>query len=362
MNFLMNCYSSMFDLENHPNWTDGQANRWWEDVPAAKKAALEEVVRACQKNGIQFCFSMNPNICCKRIVNDNSPEKVEQLWKHYAWMQGLGVKWFNISLDDITEGINGSTQAKVVNEIFHRLRTKDPGAQMVFCPTYYWGDGTGTNQQPYLEVLARELDKDVYLFWTGDAVVGKVTTKAAETFRRISGHRIFLWDNYPVNDNSPTMHLGPVVDRDPGLGVVIEGYMSNPHCKQNEMNRIPLATCADYAWNPEAYDPARSIGQAIAHLANTPARREVLHDLVETYPGMLIYTPHRGTEFNSVQEVFDRILGVAHSRQASLGFLEHLQKLSERLKTEFPDNYHAEKVTLDNDIQIARKKLTAKYP
>ena len=289
MNFLMNCYLSMFDLEHYPNWGAKEANRWWEDLPATKKQAYERVVRKCQKHGIHFCFSMNPNIASQRVVNDNNPESVDLLWKHYAWMQGLGVKWFNISLDDITEGINASSQAKVANEIFHRLRAKDPEAQLILCPTFYSGDGTGEKQQPYLETLSRELDPDIYLFWTGDAVVGKVTRKAAGTFRRISGHRLFLWDNYPVNDNQPTMHLGPVMDRDPDLCEVIDGYMSNPMCKQNEINRIPLATCADYAWNPADYDPVRSIGQAILHLADTPGRCEALRDLVEAYPGMLVY-------------------------------------------------------------------------
>src|SRR5215475_5898696 len=148
---------------------------------------------------------MNPNLVSKRIVNDNSPGSIEALYKHYAWMQSLGVKWFNISLDDISSGINASTQAKVVNEILHRLRAKDSAAQMIFCPTYYWGDGTGKEHQPYLERLAGELDGDVYLFWTGDSVVGKITRNAAENFRRISGHRLFLWDNSPVNDNNPSM-------------------------------------------------------------------------------------------------------------------------------------------------------------
>src|ERR1039458_6014334 len=66
MNFLMNCYSSMFDLEHYAGWA--QANRWWEDLPDAKKKAYEKVVRECQNNGIQFCFSMNPNIAGKRMV------------------------------------------------------------------------------------------------------------------------------------------------------------------------------------------------------------------------------------------------------------------------------------------------------
>ena len=197
------------------------------------------------------------------MVNDDSPESLEQLFKHYAWMQGLGVKWFNISLDDATQGVNASTQAKVVNEVLRRLRAKDAEAQMIFCPTFYWSDGNATNQmnlgmdqRPYLETLARELDPNVYLFWTGDGVVGSITRRAAESFRRISGHRLFLWDNYPVNDNQPAMHLGPVVDRDSDLCEVIDGYMSNPMCRQNQINRLPLATCADYAYNPRGYDPA----------------------------------------------------------------------------------------------------------
>ena len=166
MNFLMNCYSSMFDLEHYSDWA--RANRWWEDIPEPKKKAYEKIVRECQKHGIQFCFSMNPNIAGKRMVNDDSPASVDQLYKHYAWMQSLGVKWFNLSLDDISQGINASSQSRVVNEIFHRLRAHDPAAQMIFCPTFYSGDGDGEKQKPYLEDLARELDKEIYVFWTGE--------------------------------------------------------------------------------------------------------------------------------------------------------------------------------------------------
>ena len=288
LNFLMNCYISMFDIEHHEKWYDGDANRWWEEFPTEKKQAYERVVRSAQEHGLQFCFSMNPNLCSKRLINDDAPDSVGLLFKHFAWMQGLGVKWFNLALDDATGGINAATQAKVANDLLHRLRAKDPAAQLIFCPTYYWGDGTLTNQQPYLEILARDLDPEVYVFWTGDAVVGKVTRGAADRFRRIVRHRVILWDNYPVNDGHPTMHLGPVTDRDPDLGEVLDGYMSNPLRQQNEINRLPLATCADYAFNPRAYEPLRSIGQAILLQADTSPQREALRELVETYPGMLL--------------------------------------------------------------------------
>jgi hypothetical protein len=359
MNFLMNCYGSMCDVE-HYTWGDPRVNRWWEPLPEAKKAAYAEVVKACQVEGLTFCFSMNPNLCSTRFVNSGDAGDVDALYQHYAWMQELGVKWFNISLDDITQGIDASGQASVVNEILRRLRTGDPGAQMIFCPTYYWGDGTGREQRPYLETLARELDQDVYLFWTGDAVVGTITRKAAETFRRIAGHRLFLWDNYPVNDARPTMHLGPVTGRDPDLCEVIDGYMSNPLCQQNEANRLPMLTCADYAWNPAAYDPARSIGQAILHLAETPAQRNVMQDLVEAYPGMLIYG-NGNTGFNAVRHKYAQITGIPHSKQAAWAFIEHLEKLAERLKEAFPNGYVAERKTLEDDIREIKLMYTARY-
>lgn len=359
MNFLMNCYGSMCDVE-HYKWGDPNVNRWWEPLPEEKKAAYAGIAKACKDHGLIFCFSMNPNLCSKRFVNSGDPKDVDALWQHYQWAQSVGVKWFNISLDDITEGIDAAGQSKVVNEIFRRLREKDPEAQMIFCPTYYWGDGTGKDQKPYLETLAKVLDKDVYLFWTGDAVVGRITRKGADTFRGLAQHRIFLWDNYPVNDARPTMHLAPVTDRDPDLCEVIDGYMSNPLCQQNEANRIPMLTCADYAWNPAEYDPMRSVGQAILHLAETPAQREVMRELVDAYPGMLIYG-NGNTGFNAVRYRFAQISGLPHSKQVAKAYIELLEGLASRMQEAFPSGYKAEEETLNNDIDFVRKVYAAKY-
>ncbi len=358
MNFLTNCYASMFDVEHHPNWFDGDSNRWWEDLPVGKKAAYEKVVKSAQEHGLQFCFSMNPNLCSKRLVNDGSTASVDLLFKHYAWMQSLGVKWFNISLDDITSGINASTQAKVVNEILHRLRAKDPEAQMIFCPTYYWGDGTLPKQRSYLEELARDLDPDIYIFWTGDAVVtSRITRRAAEIFRGIVKHRMILWDNYPVNDNHPTMHLGPVTGRDADLCEVVDGYMSNPMRTQNEINRIPLATCADYAYNPWAYDPVRSIGQAIVHLAETDAQRLALKNIVEAYPGMLIFGG--GTSANPVRERFKRKVG-ADSRLWREGYVRRMEALAGQFREAFPQQFGTARKSLADDIEWMKAALNAK--
>lgn len=358
MNFLMNCYTSMCDVENVP-WGDPKCNRWWEPLPAAKRAAYEKIARACRDAGVHFCFSMNPNLSSERFVNTGKAEDIDALWQHYDWMQRAGVQWFNISLDDIHAGIDAAAQAKVVNEICRRLRSRDAQARMIFCPTYYWGTGEDAKARPYLETLAVELDPDVYVFWTGDEVVGPVTRAAAEKYKARVRHRIILWDNYPVNDKNPTLHLGPVMHRDRDLCDVVEGEMSNALCPQNEINRLPLLTIADYAWNPWAYDPARSIGQAIRQLARTPEQQAALRDLVELYPGMLLL--NKGTNWNPVIERFGEIASKPHSRVTAEAYRRHVRDVLQRFRDAFREQFQDAQTTLAADVQRIDAAFAERY-
>jgi len=358
MNFMMVCYTSMCDIE-HYSWGDPRCNRWWEPLPPERKEAYARVVRACQRAGIQFCLSMNPGLCTERPIDYRSADDLEALWQHYAWMQSLGVRWFSVSLDDISTGIDASGQSALVNAVFARLKARDPQAKVIFCPTAYWGDGTDDWARPYLEILARELHPAVYLFWTGDAVVGHITRRAAESYKKVAQHRLIVWDNYPVNDAQQTLHLGPVLYRDADLCEVAEGYMSNSMCPQNEANRIPMLTCADYAYNPTDYDAERSIGQAILHLADTDEQRQTLVDLVEVYPGNLLFGG--GTSHNPVRERIVKMADTPHSASVARAYVAFLEDLSARLRRAFPDRFRDAGSALARDIEWARKLMKARY-
>lgn len=373
MSFLMNCYISMWNLG--VDGIVGQRkgiNHWYEPLPRAKKGAYERVVRECQRDGIEFCFSMNPILLSDRPFEYDNPQALEALWRHFAWMQGLGVKWFNVSLDDITQGIDAAGQATLVNEVMRRLRAKNPAAQMLFCPTWYAGpDGTASESSPrlgtgdtpgvrYSKVLAERLDSDVYLFWTGPEVCSlTITQEAAQTYKTLVSHRLFIWDNYPVNDQNPTLHLGPVTGRDPGLMDVAEGFISNPHSPQNQINRIPMLTVADYTWNPHAYDPARSIGQSIAHLARTPEEKSVLKDLVELYPGRLV-EGSLSTAWNSLRNQFQMILD-SGSQKAAQDFITHAQDVSRRMGKIFPGQFVGARKVQDVDCHEIQLEYSRKY-
>lgn len=356
MNFLMNCYTSLFSSSKYGSWT----NEWWKPIPDSKKEAYAKVIRACRENGITFCFAMHPQYCSPRRLDPGSESDFEQFFQHFAWAQSQGVKWFSVSMDDVGWGARGAEfggrqHAEFVNKVFLRLREKDPDTQLIFCPVPYSGDGTGTDNEAYLGALARVMDPDVYVFWTGDGTVtGHITRRAAESYKGIVKHRLFLWDNYPVNDGNPTLHLGPLSGRAADLGDVIDGYISNPMATQNQMNRIPLATCADYAYNPWAYDPARSIGQVIRRTGKNSAQRHLLAELVEAYPGFIV--TGGGTGNNPVRAKFENLIK-EQSRGEALAFVQHMEDVSTRLDKEFPDHFRASRKTVADDVTWMKGQL-----
>jgi hyaluronoglucosaminidase len=351
MNFLMNCYLSMLDDESHKNL-------WWQPLPDAKKREYERVVKACGEAGIIFCFAMHPQLRADRPLKFDSDADFELFFSHFAWMQSLGVKWFSIAMDDVGGGDQGKAHALFCNRFLARLRQTDPGAQLIFCPAPYATSMIKGNES-YLPELAKELHRDVYLFWTGPEVVSAtITREDADQYRKLCGHRLILWDNYPVNDGYPTMHLGPITGRDPALTEVVDGYISNPLYAQSRVNRIPLYTMADFAYNPRGYDPNRSIGEAIALLADTGQARRTLGDLVETYPGMLLAgngMPAFNPPIAKAEEFFKSPSG----RSLAQAHLVHLQSLLERVIRDLHETYPDAEAQLRRDVNAVEAMINS---
>lgn len=359
MNFLMNCYGSMYtSLPGKP-----PQNEWWKPMTPERKAAYKKVIDACNKNGITFCFAFHPQLNSPRPLDFDNTNDFELFFAHYAWAQSQGVHWFSVSLDDVSWGkggpeSGGKRHAQFVNSIFSRLQRSDPSAQMIFCPGPYWGDGTDLKVRPYLEALAHDLNPDIYVFWTGDSVVTpKITRAAAESYKRIVGHRLFLWDNYPVNDANPTMHLGPVSGRDATLCDIVDGYISNPMATQIEINRLPMETCADYAFNPRGYNPERSEFQAITNLAATSSQQDALRALVSLYPGFLV--TGGGTGSNPVRDTFNSIASAGNDGAIS-NYIQSVKQIASDFESAFPNRFLDARLTLLADIDWMNAKWQGK--
>jgi hypothetical protein len=81
---------------------------------------------------------------------------------------------------------------------------------------------------------------------------------------RYAGHEHLLWDNFPVNDWDTTiLHLGPLRARDPNLARgKLRGIIANAMV-QCVPSKLALATVADWARDPFAYDPLASYERAL---------------------------------------------------------------------------------------------------
>ena len=245
--------------------------KWRMKYPQELIRKLEELIKLSHKYGIEFIFAISPGLS----VRYSSSLDEDTLVEKFLEIAQFGVKSFGIFYDDIPNkllfkedvekyGSLGKAQADFTNRVFRRLIEKlGEDVKMIICPTEY----RGVKLSKYFDDLSENLHKDILIMWTGPLVIARKLSfeDSSEVSQRAKG-RLVIWDNYPVNDYSRNrLNLGPVKGRDGGLFKVLKGFYFNP-MNEAHLSMIPLATGADYLWNPEEYDPYFSWHNAMYQL------------------------------------------------------------------------------------------------
>ncbi|MER7396761.1 beta-N-acetylglucosaminidase domain-containing protein [Streptomyces sp. NPDC000151] len=267
--------------------------KWRDPYPADKLAELGALVKRATGNHVRFTFAVSPgNSICY-----SDPADVKALTAKLQSMYDLGVRSFSVPLDDISytkwncagdekkfgapgRGPAAEAQVGLLNTVQRDFVATHEGTnplQMV--PTEY-GDLTDT---AYKQKLRSALEKDVEVMWTGTEVVpSEITNDQASKAAELFGRKVFVWDNYPVNDYGQTagrLLLAPYDKREAGLSDHLSGVVSNP-MNQEAASKLAVFTIADFAWNDRGYDVARSARQSALHLAGGDPR---VADSVQTF-------------------------------------------------------------------------------
>jgi hyaluronoglucosaminidase len=90
----------------------------------------------------------------------------------------------------------------------------------------------------------------------------------------VYGRKVFLWDNYPVNDyeqSAGRLLLAPYAQREAGLSEYLNGIVANP-MNQEAASEVAEFGAVDFAWNDAGYHPVRSWPQALTRLAGGDPR------------------------------------------------------------------------------------------
>ena len=264
--------------------------RWREPYPDDLAAGLLATAERARSQGVRFGYAVSPGL----DIDYGSRADREALWSKLEGFVDEGVDWIVLAFDDVPlRPGSGAAQADLVTWLAGRTE-----AHVSVVPTDY----VGCRPSDYLDALCSRLPVDVDVMWTGVTVVSPQITAADAKERRAAthDHPVLIWDNYPVNDAfmAPSLHLGPLVGRDPGLSEVCVGLLANPMSGAHA-STIALGTIADYLLDPAGYDPVASwtrvlqdVGgddvAALTSLARACAgslldERVPLHDLIDVW-------------------------------------------------------------------------------
>ncbi|MFJ3086528.1 beta-N-acetylglucosaminidase domain-containing protein [Streptomyces sp. NPDC086838] len=256
--------------------------KWRDPYPADRLAQIKDLADRAALRHVEFTYALSPGLS----VCYSSDADVRALIEKFRTMWDIGVRTFAVPLDDISYtdwncdadkakwgtggGAAGAAQAHLLNRVNQEFIATHPGAQpLQMVPTEYYN----VSSSAYKTALSEQLDTDVLVEWTGVGVVAPTMTVAqADAARKVFGHPILTWDNYPVNDYATNrLLLGPFNGREKGLPGRLAGITANPMI-QSYASKLSLYTVADYSWNDAAYDPRESWGKGIEEYAGGDAR------------------------------------------------------------------------------------------
>ncbi|MFE6766845.1 beta-N-acetylglucosaminidase domain-containing protein [Streptomyces sp. NPDC057689] len=256
--------------------------KWRDPYPADRLAQIKDLADRAALRHVEFTYALSPGLS----VCYSSDADVQALIEKFRTMWDIGVRTFAVPLDDISYtdwncdadkakwgtggGAAGAAQAHLLNRVNQEFIATHPGAQpLQMVPTEYYN----VSSSAYKTALSEQLDPDVLVEWTGVGVVAPTMTVAqADAARKVFGHPILTWDNYPVNDYATNrLLLGPFNGREKGLPGRLAGITANPMI-QSYASKLSLYTVADYSWNDAAYDPRESWGKGIEEYAGGDAR------------------------------------------------------------------------------------------
>ncbi|WP_410632235.1 beta-N-acetylglucosaminidase domain-containing protein [Amycolatopsis sp. cmx-4-83] len=259
--------------------------RWRDPYPADELATLGQLVRSAGAHHVEFTYALSPGVS----ICFSSAADVAAVEAKFQAVYDLGVRSFSLPFDDISytkwncaadqtafgapgQAAAGAAQVSLLNAITEEFGQTHQGVRpLQTVPTEY----SDLKDSPYKTELREHLDPSVVVQWTGtDVVPPSVTTAEAAQVSTVYGRKVFLWDNYPVNDyeqSAGRLLLAPYAQREAGLSAYLNGIVANP-MNQEAASEVAEFGAADFAWNDAGYSPQRSWPQALARLAGGDPR------------------------------------------------------------------------------------------
>ncbi len=251
---------------------------WKAPLSEEDAARIRGVSEAASRQRMRVCWEVRPVL----LLVFSSEEDFEAILAKFRAIASNGADCLILAFDDTEKFFYDEDQqvydsyieglVDFANRLGQALRAEMPDAMLVFVPRDYWlnAPDAGTD----LAYLGAHLDPVWEVAWTGnDIVSASITAADADAYEAVVRRKPFFGDNFPVTDDAHktgVLNLGPLTGRSPDLATGVSGVAYN--ASPLAFASLPgIATGADFAWNPDAYDPTRSLGAAALWIAGEDA-------------------------------------------------------------------------------------------
>ncbi|MEW1722030.1 beta-N-acetylglucosaminidase domain-containing protein [Streptomyces sp. NPDC093109] len=254
--------------------------QWRDPYPADRLALLGELVRQATAHHVRFTFAVSPGVS----ICYSDPADVRTLDAKLQALYALGVRSFSVPLDDISytswncaadraaygapsAGAAARAQVDLLNHVQREFLDAREGTRpLQMVPTEY----SDLADSAYKTTIREQLDPRVEIMWTGtDVVPPSITVSDARRAASVWGRKVFVWDNYPVNDYGQAtgrLLMAPYEQREAGLHETLSGIVLNP-MNQADASKVAEFGGASFTWNDLDYDPVRTWRAAAGYLA-----------------------------------------------------------------------------------------------
>jgi len=254
---------------------------WRSPWPQATFAELHKLRDHYRQQQVAFGVGLSPY----EIHLDSSTDKYAQLLQKIGEINQLQPDILCLLFDDMRGDF--PQLAQVQRDLIHFTAQHSSAQQIIFCPTYYSFDPVlekvfGTRPADYWETLGRDIDPHIDIFWTGPKVCSEEYTAAhLKHANDLLGRKVFLWDNYPVNDGaikSKLLQLRAFGRSHAQLTELVSGHAVNP-MNQAWLSRLSLTTLPRAYQEQQHYNPEQAFIDSCHQLCDAPLAQYLIEDI-----------------------------------------------------------------------------------
>ena len=242
--------------------------------------------------GIEVYFHIR-DIAMKPLLPLSSPRTWELQLERAKFIAstGAGISFhlddhrFPMPPEDLKAyGTAANIDAKYMTRLYRAVKAEYPNAIMQYCPPFYWGPDGGVaypeDRDEYLKSIARDLDPEIDVYWTGPRVKTHfMTVEKTKWYSDLIGRKPTIFHNgnaigqhhYIQYGADPT---GYKKSHAPEIFDLIASFQQN---MSHYSETCEVGSCMDWCWNPDAHDGTISVRRTVEQFEG-PGVFEIIAD------------------------------------------------------------------------------------